>query len=275
MNHRILFLFSRGMQILTLAAALIFTLHFASDQVLAAERADKPGANVRLPFHPGEKLTYVVSWSNIISAGSAVLEVRKEKNKDDEDVLQFTSTARTTGMVNTFYPVTDTVHSIVDERTFQSISYDLTSRHGKRRKKRTLVFDHKAKVATSIENGVKETVIIPENTQDALSSLYYIRKQPEFIDGKVITVNVNDSGKNWAVDVYVLGRERIETPVGEFNTIKLKTYPKYEGVFMHKGEIFIWITDDTRRIPMLMKSTISIGSIVATLSDMKLGDDIP
>jgi len=71
----------------------------------------------------------------------------------------------------------------------------------------------------------------------------------------------------------VLARERIKTPVGEFDTIKVKTYPKYEGVFMHKGEIFIWLTDDSRRVPVLMKSTITIGSIVATLTEMKLGDE--
>ena len=95
---------------------------------------------------------------------------------------------------------------------------------------------------------------------------------------EVITVDIYAGGKNRAVEVYVLGRERIKTPVGEFNTIKLKTYPKYEGVFMNKGEIFIWITwitDDSRRIPMLMKSTITIGSLVAMLSEMKLGDDEP
>ena len=41
---------------------------------------------------------------------------------------------------------------------------------------------------------------------------------------------------------------------------------------MNKGEIFIWLTDDSRKIPVLMKSTISIGSIMTTLTDMKLGE---
>jgi hypothetical protein len=263
------------MQILALVAAITFASLFASGKVLATERVDKPGINVHFPFHPGERLTYIVSWSKVISAGTAVMEVRKETTEGKEDLLLFTSTARTTGMVDKFYPVTDTVHSIVDQRTFQSISYELNASHGKRKRKRKLLFDHKKGKATYIADGVEETVDIPENTQDALSSLYYIRMRPEFVDGKVITVNINDMGKNWAVEVYVLGRERIETPVGEFNTIKLKTYPKYEGVFMHQGEIFIWITDDSRRIPVLMKSTIAIGSIVAMLSEMKLGENEP
>ena len=44
---------------------------------------------------------------------------------------------------------------------------------------------------------------------------------------------------------------------------------------MHKGEIFIWLTDDDRKVPVLMKSTITIGSIVSTLTEMKLGDEAP
>lgn len=40
---------------------------------------------------------------------------------------------------------------------------------------------------------------------------------------------------------------------------------------MNKGEIFIWLTDDSRRVPVLMKSTISIGSIMTTLTKMKPG----
>jgi len=60
-------------------------------------------------------------------------------------------------------------------------------------------------------------------------------------------------------------------PAGKFATIKVGTFPKYEGVFMNKGESFIWLTDDRRKIPVLVKSTISI---VSTLTKMEPGKDI-
>ena len=56
------------------------------------------------------------------------------------------------------------------------------------------------------------------------------------------------------------------TPAGEFDTIEVSTFPRYEGVFRKKGEVFIRLTDDSRRAPVLMKSTISIGSSVSTLT---------
>ena len=203
------------------------------------------------------------------------MEVKKEKSGDGREVYRFLSTARTIGMVDSFYPVRDIVQSLFDPRTRESLSYSLDQRHGKRKKQRQLVFDHEAGEVTFIENGKKETIAIPRQTQDALSSLYYLRTKKEFIVGTPIAFDIHDGGKNWSVEVHVLGREKLKTPLGEFDTIKVKTYPKYEGVFMHKGEIFIWLTDDSRKIPVLMKSTITIGSIVSTLTEMKLGDEAP
>lgn len=241
--------------------------------VYAAEPPAASPARSHRPFNPGEKLTYTVSWSKVLSAGTAVMEVRKEKSEDGRDIFRFISTARTSGMVDSVYPVRDTVQSVFDARTMESMSYSLDQSHGKRKKQREMVFDHESGQVTFIENGKKETIAIKQHTQDALSSLYYLRTKKDFVVGTPIVFDIHDGGKNWSVEVHVLGREKLKTAVGEFDTIKVKTYPKYEGVFMNKGEIFIWLTDDNRKVPVLMKSTITIGSIVSTLTEMKLGDE--
>ena len=270
-----LFLFSDGMHRFTLWCFLVVVVALPAGTVFAAESLAASPARSHRPFNPGERLTYNVSWSKLISAGTAVMEVKKEKAEGGTDILRFISTARTIGMADKVYPVRDMVQSIFDARTMESLSYDLDQSHGKRKKQRHLVFDHEAGTVSFTENDRKETIAITRHTQDALSSLYYLRTKKDFIVGKPIIFDIHDSGKNWSVEVHVLGRERLQTPVGEFDTIKVKTYPKYEGVFMHKGEIFIWLTDDDRKVPVLMKSTITIGSIVSTLTEMKLGDEAP
>jgi len=227
-----------------------------------------------LPFHPGEVLTYTISWSKVFSAGTAVMEVKKDQTSAGKDAFRFVSTAKSIGMVDTFYPVRDVVQSLFDPVACESLLYSLDQSHGTRKKKRQLVFDHEKRNVVYTADGVREVIDIKEGTQDALSALYYLRTRSDFIEGKTIVMEIHDSGKNWSVEVHVLGREKITTPAGEFNTIKVKTYPKYEGVFMHKGEIFMWLTDDDRKFPVLMKSTIAIGSVVATLTEMKTGDAV-
>lgn len=237
--------------------------------VLAAQEI--PGA---LPFSPGEKLTYEISWSNIIRAGTAVMEVEDEQQTDGNRAYHVVSTAKSSGIVSKFYKVSDRIESLIDSDGLHSLSFRLDQRHGKRTKKRNMTFDHeKGTVLVVSESGKKETYSVPADVQDALSSLYYVRSRQDFIVGEPITVNVHEDGKTWAVEVLTLGREKIKTPLGEFNTIQIKTYPRYEGVFQNKGEIYIWLTDDARRIPVLMRSTISIGSIVSTLVDMKIGEN--
>lgn len=248
----------------------LFLLH--SMILLPSESRGDESAPNNLPFHPGEKLTYLISWSNVFNAGTAVMEVRKDASAEGEPRLKFISTARSTGMVDKFYRVDDYVHSVYDPIAEQSISYHSNQSHGKRKKQREMVFDRKQRKVVYTQNGHQEVIDVPEHTQDALSSLYYLRSRENFTQGKPIIINVHDGGKTWSVEIYVLGKEKVKTPAGEFDTIKVKTYPKYEGVFLHKGEIFIWLTDDKRKVPVLMKSTISIGSIVATLTEMISGD---
>jgi hypothetical protein len=224
-------------------------------------------------FKPGERLTYEISWSNIVTAGTAVLEVNEEKLSNGRMAYTFIASSHSVGVVDKVYPVNDRVQSVFDPQIMQSLSFNLSESHGKRKRRRGLVFDHAGRtVVSTLNNDPPQTYTIPDPVQDALSSLFYLRTLEDFTNGKIHVIAVHDSGKNWSVEVQTLGREKVKTPAGKFDTIKVKTFPKYEGVFMNKGEIFIWLTDDSRKIPVLMKSTISIGSIMTTLTDMKLGD---
>ncbi len=239
----------------------------------AEEQKDSPPPPRIQAFTPGETLTYEVSWSNIVTAGTAVMEVKEERLPNGRVALRFIATSRSVGIVDTVYPVNDKVQSLFDPRIMQSLSFNLNESHGKKKRVRTLSFDHAGRtVVSTLNNDPPQTLPIPDRVQDALSSLFYLRTLEDFTIGKVHTIEVHDSGKTWSVEVRTLAREKVKTPAGSFDTIKVKTFPRYEGVFMNKGEIYIWLTDDCRKIPVLMKSTISIGSIMTTLTDMKLGE---
>ena len=226
-------------------------------------------------FTAGEKLTYSVSWSDVLQAGIAVMEVAAGTSDDNRPEYLFRSSTRSVGMVDAVYPVRDFVESVVDAADLTSVRFSLRESHGKKKRERDMVFDRGNSTVKVTINGVAATYPVPERVQDALSSLYYVRTRTDFNVSKPMVIDVHDSGKTWAVEVQTLGREHITTPAGAFDTIVVKTYPKYEGVFMHKGEITIWLTDDARKLPVLMKSKISIGSIVATLIEVQEGKGNP
>jgi hypothetical protein len=46
---------------------------------------------------------------------------------------------------------------------------------------------------------------------------------------------------------------------------------KAGGIFKNKGRLVIWLTDDERRMPVLMKSKVAVGSISVVLQEVKPG----
>jgi len=261
----------RPVALCSLALGLLF-LPGAPGAEEQASASVKPGIEA---LRPGEILTYGISWSNIVTAGTAIMEIKEGTPADGKQVLRFIVTTHSEGLVDKFYPVKDRLESVFDAGTMQSLAFSLNESHGKKKRRRELVFDQVNKTVISrLNDDHPETLTTQERTQDALSSLFYLRTRGDLIVGKAINIPVFDSGKNWSVEVQILGKETVTTPAGKFATIKVRTFPKYEGVFMNKGEIFIWLTDDSRRVPVLMKSTIAIGSIVSTLKKMEPGRDI-
>jgi len=227
---------------------------------------------VNRAFKSGERLQYFISWSKILKAGVATMEVKRETTPQGRDVYRITSFARSAGIVSAFYRVRDVVQSVMDVKELCSLSYTVDQVHGKRKKKRKMLFDHEHKTVTVTENSRKNTYEIPVRAQDPLSSLYYARTRDDLAAGNNIIVDIHEKDKTWSVEIQYIGKDTVTTSAGEFKTFKVKTYPKYEGVFQHKGEIDIWLTDDYRRIPVLMKSKVALGSIVVTLEEMKVGE---
>ena len=72
--------------------------------------------------------------------------------------------------------------------------------------------------------------------------------------------------------VKVLRREQVTVPAGTFHCIVVEPALKFEGLFQQKGKITLWLTDDVRRVPVLIKSQIVIGTIDIVLRDAVVVD---
>jgi hypothetical protein len=44
---------------------------------------------------------------------------------------------------------------------------------------------------------------------------------------------------------------------------------RFQEILRQKGDVLIWVTDDERRLPIRMRTAIKVGSIEATLIDVK------
>ena len=71
----------------------------------------------------------------------------------------------------------------------------------------------------------------------------------------------------------MLRKERIETIFGKTDCIVVQPVLLEEGLFNHQGDLFVWFTDDERRIPVLMRASVPVGAIEARLTSYSPGGD--
>lgn len=211
-----------------------------------------------------EKLVYDLTWSGL-KAGTAVQEIAR-----DGDTVKILSTARSASWLTVFFPVDDRIESVLGGAGPTNLGLPMTFRmkikEGKTRRDKLMQFDQANRTAhyTDYISGEKKTMPIPDRTFDTLSSFYHLRTFKLEV-GKSIFIPVFDGKKIWDTEVQVLRKEKIKTVLGSFNTIVVKPVMKYEGILDKKGDMFIWLTDDSRLVPVKMKTKVAVGSITATL----------
>jgi hypothetical protein len=96
-----------------------------------------------------------------------------------------------------------------------------------------------------------------------LSSVYYVASLP-LLAGKTYNFPINDGGTTQTVLVHVEARERVKTPAGIFNAIRV--HPETaSGVLRDKGKIWVWYSDDAARVPVQMRTRMSWGTLTLSL----------
>lgn len=217
-------------------------------------------------FRVPEKLVYDLTWGGI-KTGTATLEIKEENG-----AMIIVSTARSAAWVSLFYTVDDRIESVLSKPLRHAAlgnprHYRIRIREGRDRRNKEIVFDAAKRKAlyTDYLNGERKDILIPDNAFDPLSSFYYFRTI-KTVPGKSVYVYVVDSKKLWNVEVQVIRRERITTKLGVFDTIVIKPLLKSEGIFNRRGDMYIWLTDDEKRVPVKLQTKVALGNVTATLT---------
>jgi hypothetical protein len=214
--------------------------------------------------HTGERLTYDISWLNIL-AGTAVMEVRPDGAPEDGARAKLVTTAQSRPAISKFFPVDNRVESEFDLRTQLPQHMVFHRREGKNKEDIEYTFHHAEGTVTAVRQGTVETLSIPAGTQDLISCLYYVRNQLPMAPGASLILNVHHDKKNRQVEVRVENLETLEGAWGRAETAQVVVIMPFKGLFINKGNIRVWFTTDERHIPVRMKAKVIIGSIVADL----------
>jgi len=214
-----------------------------------------------VPFGEGETCTFAIQYG-LIYAGDATLEIRNIAIIDSVRSYHIISTARTNRAFDLIFKVRDRVESFMDYDNLFSLRFEKHLREGKFKRDEEVQFDQKNHIAIYADKKIQ----IPPSTQDFLSALYYFRTL-SMDTGEAIALANHTDGKNYPIYVKVIGKERVTVPAGTFDCIVVEPVLQTSSIFEHKGKLTIWLTDDTVKMPVLMRSKVVIGAFEAVLKE--------
>jgi hypothetical protein len=221
-----------------------------------------------MPFFVGEELVFELRWMGL-RAGNASMAVSGQVTRDGHDVYHIRSFAESSPFFSIFYYVRDVGETFVDVRELYPWYFHLDQREGSRAVRRTVAFDQQRgrAIYTKDQESPRE-VQVPLGVQDSLSSFYILRTLPLRV-GQAIHLNTFSNGKTYDVEVQILRREKIMAYWGPIDALVVRPLMRFQEILRQKGEVLIWVTDDDRRLPIRMTTAIKVGSIEATLIDVK------
>jgi hypothetical protein len=216
---------------------------------------------------PEETYTYDVEW-RIWTAGKVTLGVSREGVEE-----RVTATAESQGVVSMLYPVHDKFQSLYDLKTFCSVSLRKHTEEGFHKRDTLISYNYARKKSVLDETNLKTNEAkhvendIPGCVTDVISGLMYLRSMP-LIPGTSYTFPLNDGGKTVDVFTKVEAKETIKVPAGTFQTVRVSPEGG-TGPIKTKGKIWIWYTDDARRIPVQMRAKMFWGTLTLKLEKIE------
>jgi hypothetical protein len=129
----------------------------------------------------------------------------------------------------------------------------------------TADFDQIRHLATTSEG----THAIPPYVHDIISALYFARTidYTGFENGRKVHLQNFYKDSTYELDVKFKGRQTIEVNAGKFNCIVIEPLAKEGGLLKGDGKLFVWITDDDRKILVRVSTKVRIGSIDSELDE--------
>jgi len=221
-------------------------------------------------FGEGEILKFDISYG-IITAGSVTMEVEADTRNDSIPIYRVFSKAKTTKFFDNFYKVRDLIEIEFSQDNYQTWIYNKKLNEGKYHSNRMNLYYPELGYAILIKKGRKSNKFsqkkydIPEPSHDIFTTFFRVRSL-ELIPGDTLKVTASEDGKVTTVDVVVHRTKKMETIFGEIECLELEPLLKgTESVFKSSGDIFIYLTNDDKHIPVLLESEVIFGSFRATL----------
>ena len=214
----------------------------------------------------GERLSYLIKYLGIIPVAPAEIEIGEKENYKNHRVYPLTARGRVSDFISRFIKAEGVITSYVDVSKLYPWRYEEKSHaEGHRPSDKAILYHQYANVMEFKDIKRK----IPENTQDPLSALFFLRWQ-EYEEDKDVVFNVNSNKENYTLDTKLLRQKTVKHERFERKLLVLLSHIKSPKKYSKsEARVTTYVTGDAARLPILLKLRTKFGPLVIRLTDVK------
>ncbi len=214
----------------------------------------------------GEKLVYSVRWLGV-SSGYITLEVKEITQINNRSAYHIVAQAKPNSFFKFFYDVNYTVDSYIDTETLKSLRFHKERiLNGKvTDEKIEFLYPQNQAIWTYSSPPQKKELKLPENPQDLLSSLYYMRLK-KVSEDSVSQMGVIYGGSSWPIRIAC--NKIVEIKISGLGVFKAMLFSPVTDLTTHitgfQG-LQAFLSLASKRLPILFKMPTKIGYLVGVL----------
>jgi hypothetical protein len=225
-----------------------------------------------LPFDGGEKAVYLASWNGMVSVATSTITTTP-KWVDGKKFYNVRVDAKSSGMLDLFWKMRDTITSTIDAKALAPTHFTFSQRENRKVIDTVAQFNQATKKWTVHRDERRKVKNYefdqPANTLDPITAIYLARSQ-DYKVGDHLFFHIFGGKYRYLLDLEVERRETIKIKSGSVDAFKIVPRIKNvanQGYAERLNEAAIWISADSRRVPVMLSSKIIFGSIYMELID--------
>jgi hypothetical protein len=261
---------SKRLKLIIVAGLYLLTSHLNIGEPKTIDPSFKCSSS-NTSFSHGEVLHYKVYY-NLKVLWVPAGEVKFTVSEDSTE-YKYVARGKSYSSYDNFFRVNDYYATTVDKRTMLPKTFVRHIEEGDYRKFDSLSFDHKNLVVNSLNGKTKETAKaktfpIDSCALDLLSVMYSLRNTntKAYNPGESLDISMFLDEEVYPIHVAYDKKEHKKIrDLGKYNTLLIHPELIVGNIFKEGDKMNIWVSDDENKVPLMIESPISVGSIKAVL----------
>ena len=241
--------------------------------VLAAQepRPSLAAPDRPVPFAPGEVLTYDVSWSSYLSAGTATLSVKERRTlPDGRPAYYVVGEAKPAWLLEKLHHFYYKADALLNTRTLLPLQASMYSDEQGRVRQKTTTFVNPTTVDVDLKTAtlVHERRTVLPASLDPVSTVCLLRTLPfGALPDRGTVIPIVDGSTSYTLVVRRAVHETLATALGSLPAWRIEpTLKDADGESATARQLVLWVSDDARRLPLRLEASLAIGTVRLTLT---------